>query len=140
MLGIEFEGARAASAKLHAAAVNGHDLFQPVVAQDQLFKPKDQFHRDGIRIPYRQIKDDLRKVIERRTERVLPLRLKRALRLAVAQGLQLVRRLGEYMPLPERQHARQSQAVHPALLPGRVFLLAVRHPHPADQDMPSLVR
>ena len=58
----------------------------------------------------------------------------------MAQGLQLVRRLGEYMPLPERQHARQSQAVHPALLPGRVFLLAVRHPHPADQDMPSLMR
>ena len=140
ILGIQLEDAFAAPAELHARAVDGHDLLETVVAEDELFQSEDEFDGDRMRLPHREIEDELREIVEGRRELALPLRLERALRLAMAQRLQLAHRLGEDMPLPQRQHARERQAVHPALLPRRVVLLAVRHPHPADEDVPSLVR
>ena len=67
-------------------------------------------------------------------------RLQCALCLAVAQCLQLMYRLGEDMPLTQCQHARQREAVHPALRARRVVVLTVGHPHPADENMPPLMR
>ena len=67
-------------------------------------------------------------------------RLQCALCLAVAQCLQLMYRLRKDMPLTQCQHARQREAVHPALRARRVVVLTVGHPHPADENMPPLMR
>ena len=56
-----------------------------------------------------------------------------------AQGFELPRGLRVDLSLAQREGTRHRECVLPAAFGGRIFFIAVRHAHPADEDVSSLV-
>ena len=133
------EAAHTAAAILHARAVDCHDLRRAVVREDRLLESVGQRQRDLLCLAQCDIHEDLRAVEQAREDLALHVGVDVDGRTLDAQGLDLCGRAREDVPLAQGQHARQRQAVHPALLTRRVLGILVGHAHPAEQDVAAFM-